>query len=105
MGIRLLEEPEESPDDEDFEGLDANPNLGLGEEPGSLLNYLRVRQDLVMKSCLHSMPGLPLYKEISIHNSLIFQLERELTCHQSEGNELMDIASKWIDDGPRRGRS
>ena len=43
MGIRLLEEPVESPDDEDFEGLDANPNLGLGEEPGSLLNYLRVR--------------------------------------------------------------
>jgi len=38
-GTRLLEEPVENPDDEDFGGLDTDPNLGLREEPESLLNY------------------------------------------------------------------
>ena len=32
-----------------------------------------------------------------IHNSLIFQLDCELTRHWSEVSEFMDIASKWID--------
>ena len=59
-----------------FRGLDADPNLGLGEELRSLLNYLRTQCDRVMKSRLRSMPGLPLHLELSIHNSLIFQLER-----------------------------
>jgi len=40
-GIRLLEELVENPDD-DFGGLDADPNLGLGKEPESLLDYLCV---------------------------------------------------------------
>jgi len=75
---RLLEESVEDPDDEDFRGLDADPNLGFREEPGSLLSYLRARCNRVTKSRLRSMPGLPLHLEISIHNSLIFQLEREL---------------------------
>jgi len=34
--------------------------------------------------------------EMLIHNSLIFQLECELTRHRSEVSEVMDIASKWI---------
>ena len=35
--------------------------------------------------------------EMSIHNSVIFQLERELIRHQSEVSELMVMAFKWID--------
>jgi len=73
-GTRLLEELVENPDDEDFRGLDANLNLGLGEEPEFLLNYLRARRNWVMKSRLLSMPGLSLYMEMSMHNNLIFQL-------------------------------
>jgi len=42
MGTRFLEEPVENPNDEDFGGLDADHNLGLGKEPRSLLNYLRI---------------------------------------------------------------
>ena len=50
-----------------------------------------------MKSSLHSMSGFPLYMEMSIYNSLIFQLEREVTCHRSKVSEFMDMASKWVD--------
>ena len=49
-GTRLLEEPVENSDDEDFGGFEAGPNLGLGKEPGSLLNYLRAQRDRVTKS-------------------------------------------------------
>jgi len=65
--------------DKDFRGMDVDPNLGLGEESGSLLDYLRARRGRVMKRHLCSHPGLPLHMEMSIHNSLIFQLDRELT--------------------------
>ena len=43
-GIRLIEEPVENSDDfefDDFEDSDESPNLGLEEEPESLLDYLR----------------------------------------------------------------
>ena len=86
----------ENLDDEDFGGLDTDPNLGLREKPEYLLNYLRVRQNRVMKSRLQSMSGLPLYMEMSIYSSLIFQLERELARHRSKVSELMDMASKWV---------
>jgi len=86
-----------NPYDEDFGGLDSYPNLDLKKEPGSLLDYLRVRWNRVMKSHLRSMPGLQLYMEMSIHNTLVFQLEHELTRYRSEVSELMNMASKWID--------
>jgi len=35
--------------------------------------------------------------EMSIHNNLIFQIERELTHHRSDVSELIDMTSKWID--------
>ena len=35
--------------------------------------------------------------EMSIHNTLVFQLEHELTRYRSEVSELMNMASKWID--------
>ena len=31
----------------DFKDLEAGPNLGLREEPGSLLDYLRARRERV----------------------------------------------------------
>jgi len=86
----------ENPDDEGFGGLDAYLDLGLGEEPRSVLDYLRARLKRVMKSCHRSMPRLSLYMEMSVHNSLISQLERELTRHRSEVSELTDTTSKWI---------
>ena len=79
MGTRLLEEPVENLDDEDFRGLDTHPNTGLREEPDSLFDLLRARLKRVMESHLHSMPSLPLYMEMSAHKSLTFQLERKLT--------------------------
>ena len=93
-GTMLLEEPMENPYDENFRGLDTDLNLGLKEEPESLLDYLCARRNRVMKSCLRSMPGLPLYMKMSIHNNLIFQLDGELTCHRSEVSELNDKVSK-----------
>jgi len=66
------------------------------EEPESLLDYMHARLKQVRKSCHRSMPGLLLYMEMLVHNSLISQLERELTRHRLEVSELTDTASKWI---------
>ena len=96
-GTGLLEEPVENSDDKNFRAFDVHPNLGLGEEPGSLLNYLPARCNRVMKSRLYSMRGPSLRMEMLIHNSLIFQVDCELTRHQWEVSSFMDIASTWID--------
>jgi len=37
-------------DDSDFDGSKEGPDLGLGEEPSSLLDYLRAQRDRVAKS-------------------------------------------------------
>jgi len=97
MGTMLLEELVENLDDEDFGDFEANPNLGLGEEPESLLNYLRARRNQVMKSHHRYLHGIPLRMEMLIYNSLVFQLDYEPTHHWSNVSEFMDIASKWID--------
>jgi len=86
-------------DDSDFnnfEDLEEGPDLGL-EEPGSLLDYLRARRDRVARSCFRSMPGLPLSMELTLHDCLIHQLDRELNCHQSKASDLWDQLSKWMD--------
>ena len=82
--------------DEGFGGLNADLDLSLREEPGSLLDYLHTRLKWVMKSHHRSMPSLLLYMEMSMHKSLISQLKRELTCHRSEVSALLDTTSKWI---------
>jgi len=97
MGTRLLEEPKENLDDENFKNFDANPDLGLREELGSLLSDLRARHNRVMKGHHCSVPGLLLNMEILIYNNLIFQLDHELTQHRSDVSEFIDIASKWTD--------
>ena len=99
---RLLEEPVDNSNDEDFRGFDAGPNLGLRAEPGSLLNNLRGRRVRVMKCHHRSMLGLLICMEMLIYNNLISQLDRELIRHQSEVSELMDSASKWIHRWPQK---
>ena len=42
------------------------------------------------------MPGLPLRVELMLHNLLIFQLDREFTCHQFRVSDLEDRLSKRI---------
>jgi len=70
-----------------LEVFDANLDLGLREEHGSLLDYLRWSRwlKLVTILCLAW-----LYMEMSVHNNLISQLEDELTRYQSEVSELTD---------------
>ena len=92
MSTRFLEEPMKNPDGEDYRGLNADPNLGLGEE----LEFLLARHNRVMKCCLRSVPGLPLYMEMQTHNILIFQLEWVLSRHWLEVSKS-EAASKWID--------
>ena len=53
MGIMLIEEPVENSDDSefgDFEDSDESLDIGLEEEPGSLLDYLRARRDRLGRS-------------------------------------------------------
>ena len=57
-------------------------DLGLRDDPGSLLRYLHVRRGRVIRSNLHSMSVLSLNMELCLHGLLIFQLVRELTSHQ-----------------------
>jgi len=65
-------------------------DLGLRENPESLLFYLRARRERVARGRCRSMPGLSLRMELRLHDLLIFQLDRELTCHQSRVSDLED---------------
>ena len=49
-GIRLIEEPMVNSKDSDFKDSEEGPDLGLREEPGSLLDYLRVECKRVARS-------------------------------------------------------
>ena len=71
-------------------------DLGLREDPGSLLSFLRARRETVAKGRFRSIPGLSLHMELKLHDLMIFQLDRELTCHQLRVSNLEDRLSKRI---------
>jgi len=50
------------------------------------------------------MPGLPLRMELTLHDCLIYQLERELNCHRSKVSDLWDQLSKWMDKWSEQAR-
>ena len=80
-----------------LEDLGEGPDLGLGEEPESLLNYLRAQRKRVARKHIQSMPGLPLCMEMMLHDCLIYQLDREPNCHRSRMSDLRDQLSKWTE--------
>ena len=103
-GVMLIEEPMVDLDDSTcshkfdvFEDLGGGSDLGFREEPGSLLGYLRARQERVARSHFQSMLGLPLHLELTLHNCLIYQLDCKLNCHRSKASDLRDQLSKWMD--------
>ena len=71
-------------------------DLGLREDPGSLLFNLHALRERVARGHCLSMPGLPLRVELRLHGLLIFQLDRELTCHESRVSDREDRLSKRI---------
>jgi len=50
------------------------------------------------------MHGLPLRIELTLHDFLIHQLDRELNCHRSKASDLWDQLSKWMDKWSEQGR-
>jgi len=62
----------DGPNDRD-EGID----LGLDNEPGSLLDFLQTRQEVVKRSGIQLVPGLSLRVEVTLYNCLILQLYRK----------------------------
>ena len=95
-GIMLIEEPVENSNDSDFNDLeDSNEgrDLGLGEEPRSLLNYLCTQCWRVARSYFRLMLGLPLHMELTLHDCLI-SVGHGLNCHRSKASDLRDQLSK-----------
>ena len=73
-GIRLIKQHVENPNHlefDEFEDSEEGPDLGLGDKPGSLLDYLRAQHKRVARSRFQSMPGLPLRRELTLHDFLI----------------------------------
>ena len=62
----------DGPNDRD-EGID----LGLDNEPGSLLDFLQTRQEVVKRSGIQLVPGLSLRVEVTLYNCLILHLYRK----------------------------
>ena len=65
-GVRLIETPVENLDDSEFDDFkDSNESLdlGLGEEPRSLLDYLHARHERMVRKCFQSIPDSPLHKK------------------------------------------
>ena len=103
-GVMLIEEPmvdfddsRNSHDINDFEDLGEGSDLGLGEEPKSILDYLHARRERVARSRFRSLHGLPLHMELMLHDCLIYQLDCELNYHRSKVRDLRDQLSKWMD--------
>ena len=102
--VGLIERPVESLDGSDSDDSlcdfgdqdEGVSDLDLREDPGSSLSYLRARRERVVKGRFRSMPGLPLRMEFRLHNLLIFQLDRELTCHRSRVSDVEDRLSRRI---------
>jgi len=94
--VALIEGPVESLDGSDsddslsdFRDQDkGGSDLGLKEDPGSLLSYLRARRERVVKGLFRSMLKLPLHMQLRMHDLLIYQLDRDLTCHQFRVSDL-----------------
>jgi len=58
LSNRFTEELVKNSDGSEFDGL-KDLGEGLGEEPGSLLDYLRARHKVVARKRIRSMPELP----------------------------------------------
>ena len=50
------------------------------------------------------MPGLPLRIGLTLHDCLIYQLDRKLNCHRSKASVLRDELSKWMDKWTEQAR-
>jgi len=99
-GIRLIEEPMMNLDDsnfDDFEDSEEDPDLGLEEDPGSLLDYLHARHERVARIHFRLMLSLPLCMELMLHDCLIRRLDCKLNHHRSKVSDLWDQLSKWMD--------
>ena len=84
-------------DSVDIDDLDGGINLGLDDEPGSLLGYLWTRQEDVRRRGVRSVSGLSFDVEVTIYDCLILQLYHERVSDSERKKEVATKLSRYID--------